>query len=396
VRIAYVTETWLPSIDGVVTRLRATVTELLAAGHEVLIIAPTGSRMQIPGATVRPVPTIGWRYFYGGKRWGLPAPRVGRYLREFNPDVVHVINPILLGIAGVLSARRQHRPLIASYHTDVARYARCYRLGVLTPAIWLLLRTLHRRADLNLVTSTTSRARLSAHGIERIRLWPRGVDVHRFHPAAGRPIASSGKPVALYVGRLATEKGLDQLAGLADPGSGFDLVLVGDGPQRDRLQRELGGSARFAGALTGSALSDAYRRADVFVFPSTTDTLGLVLLEALASGLPIVAADSPASREILGDCAAARLFPADRPEQLVPLIRELLASTSIDGLALIARRHATGHDWQAATARLLDFYRHVSASTDTSRMSIVPACSAPSSLPDHADDGDTNAAATGG
>jgi glycosyltransferase involved in cell wall biosynthesis len=122
----------------------------------------------------------------------------------------------------------------------------------------------------------------------------------------------------------------------------------------------------------------------------------LVLLEALASGLPIVAADSPASREILGDCAAARLFPADRPEQLVPLIHELLASTSIDRLARSARRHATGHNWQVATARLLDFYRHVSASRDTPPMSIGPACSSPSSLPDHADDGDNDAAAAGG
>ncbi|MGH3436370.1 MAG: glycosyltransferase [Sciscionella sp.] len=357
-KIAFVTETWLPSTDGVVTRLAATVRELRGAGHQVLIIAPNGSHTDISGATVRGVPTIGFRRIYDGKRWGLPLPRVGRYLREFQPDVVHVVNPVLLGIAGVIAACRQGLPLVASYHTDVARYAGYYRLGWLGPVIWALLRQLHGRAQLNLATSAATSAELAARGIERVRLWPRGVDLELFRPDPLPEAArDSGKPVALFVGRLAAEKALPRLRVLADPENGFQLAFVGDGPQRAELQRRFSAdTVTFTGILHGDTLAEAYRDADLFVFPSSTETLGLVLLEALASGLPVLAADSPASREILGGCAASRLFPPDKPEDVPVLARELLASAPRDALALAARRHAEHWSWHASTSTLLGYY----------------------------------------
>jgi glycosyltransferase involved in cell wall biosynthesis len=360
-RIAYVTETWLPSTDGIVTRLTATMRELRRCGHDILVIAPGGrvggTAVGFEDVVVRTVPTVGWRFLYGGKRWGVPLPRVDRYIREFAADVVHVVNPVSLGIAGVLAARRQRRPLVASYHTDIASYASHYRLGWLRPTIWTLLRTLHARAALTLVTSATARDQLSAHGIPRLALWPRGVDLERFRPRHER--VARPRPVALYVGRLAAEKNLERLAPLAEPDSGFDLMLVGDGPAGPHLQRCYAGGAGFAGTLHDARLAEAYRDADLFVFPSTTDTVGLVLLEALACGLPVVAADSPASREILGECPAARLFPPTRPYRLPSLARELLGQAPREALAQAARRHAQQWSWQAATHRLLGYYQKV-------------------------------------
>jgi glycosyltransferase involved in cell wall biosynthesis len=361
-RIAFVTETWLPSTDGVVTRIASTVRQLRAAGHDVLIVAPGPAEPSFAGADVRAVPTVGFSWVYGGKRWGLPLPRVGRHLREFRPDVVHVVNPVLLGIAAVVSCRRAGFPMVASYHTNVARYAAYYHLGWLAPVVWWLLRRLHGRAAVNLATSTATCDELRAQGIDRVRLWPRGVDLELFAPAPARRPAPDRAPTALYVGRLAAEKGLDLLASLAVPDRGVRLVLVGDGPARTDLNHRFGvPTVTFTGLLHGSALADAYRSADVFAFPSTTETLGLVMVEALASGLPVIAVDSPASREILGECSAARLFPAEYADRLPDLVHEVCADNATGHLSDLARREAEKWGWPAATESLLTCYREVIA-----------------------------------
>lgn len=371
------TETWLPSTDGVLTRLTATLRELLSGGHSVLVVAPrgtdpSGDDVLLEGVEVRTVPAAGFRFLYGGQRWGVPLPRVAAFLRTFDPDVVHVVNPACLGIAGIVAARLQRRPLVASYHTDLTQHVPHYGLSWLTPVIWALLRTLHGRAAVNLATSGAAIANLAAHGIPDVQLWPRGIDLDRF---GGRPIPRArarDRPVALYVGRLAGEKRLELLDGLADPRSGFDLVIVGDGPMRSELVRRFPpATTTFTGVLHGSALADAYAEADVFVFPSTSETLGLVLMEAIASGLPIVAADSPASRELLSDCPIARLFSADRPEQIVPLARQLAEHPPGEAELAAVRRQAQSWRWSEATARLVECYDEAVAISSTATVGAV-------------------------
>lgn len=378
-RIAFVTETWLPSTDGVVTRLTATIRELRAAGHDVLVIAPREGSERVAGefldVQVRAVPSIGMRWIYGGKRWGLPMPRIGRWLRDFDPDVVHVVNPVLMGVAGVLAARRQRRPLVASYHTNVVRYASYYRLGWLTPVIWSQLRWLHGHAHVNLATSAATCDELRAQRIERVSLWRRGVDLEMFHPGPASADVQGhrprDRPVALYVGRIAAEKGLERLSALADAKSEVRLMLVGDGPQRSELADRFGSSATFVGLLRGQELVAAYQMADVFVFPSTTDTLGLVLLEALASGLPVVAADSPASRELLADCPVASLFPADEPQRLPELVLAAIRPRPDVPTTVLARHEAEKWSWAAASAQLLAYYRMAIAASMSGAMSAV-------------------------
>lgn len=362
-RIAFVTETWAPSVDGIITRLRATITELLRSGHQVLVIAPrpprSTPRAPLPdGMQVRTVPTIRFRFVYGGQPWGLPMPQIDRYLREFDPDVVHLVNPVLVGFAGAIAARRQRRALVASYHTNVADYAVNYRLSWIVPTLLRHLRRMHGWADLNLATSEVGRGRLAELGIDDVACWPPGVDLAAFRPACEPGDRDGGPQRVLYVGRLAAEKSVERLFPMTRAGAPTVLRLVGDGPARREIERAAGPAAVFTGTLTGAALAQAYRDADVFAFPSSTDTLGLVMMEALASGLPVVAVDSAASRALLAGCPAARLVPADGIDAGV---RDLLASMPAAVLRERARAHAERWSWQRATEALVGGYEYAVA-----------------------------------
>jgi glycosyltransferase involved in cell wall biosynthesis/putative flippase GtrA len=366
VRVAIVTEVWTPTVNGVVTRLLATVDDLMERGHEVLVICPAPGAegaCRPGGPEVRTVPTVSLSFVYGGQPWGLPAPAVKRHLADFSPDVVHVVNPVSLGVAGVAGARRLGIPLVCSYHTDIEAYAPLYRLGWLRPVIRWHLRRQHARASLNLVTSSAGAAKLHDLGVGigdgpgQVQLWCRGVDLERFRPGGDRPVPPSpGRIRALYAGRVAGEKNLDDLAALAACPE-FHLTVVGDGPALGQVRGRLGTGVHFTGSLDPEGVARAYRDADVFVFPSVSETLGLVLLEAMASGLPVVAADSPASRELLSGRPAARLWPPGAAADAPRLARELLASAPPPRLAAWARAEVEGRTWSAATEELLGHYR---------------------------------------
>lgn len=364
VRIAYVTETWFPSVNGVVTRLAATVSELARRGNQVLVVAPhvsgPGRWRELPGTTVRHVPSVGLPFIYGGQPWGLPLPRVVGLLDRWDPDLVHAVSPTLLGWAGVVHARRRGLPLVCSYHTNVPRYAHYYHLGFAERPAWALIRRAHRHAHVNLAASEASRDELQAHGVRDVRIWRGAVDLERFHPGHAsadlRRRLTGGHPerrVCLYVGRLAAEKGVGRLLPLAAPGGDRHVALVGDGPARAELERAFAGAqATFLGGLSGRDLTAAYASADVFVFPSTTDTLGLVMLEAMASGLPVVAARTPASCSLLDGAPAGDLFDPADAEGLVAAVRRRLR-TPLDRRRLADQARGRLATWERATAELL-------------------------------------------
>ncbi len=307
-RIAFVTETWRPEVDGVVTRLSATVSDLAARGHEILVIAPSlGPPMAgvTQWRTYRAVvPIIDRR-----RAWAMPDPRIPRRLERFEPDLVHVVSPVLMGAFALHQVARRY-PVAASFHTDLAAYARRYRLGWLAPVLRALMRASYRRADQALATSPTGRRRLAECGVEEVVLWPPGIDP----PGAGSPRpASNEAPVqVLCVGRLAKEKGCDRLWNAVSDSaarSTIHLTFVGDGPDRKRLERRFASTpTSFVGLRRGAALTQAYRDADVLAFPSVTETVGLVLLEAMAVGLPVVAVDTEAIRATLTDYSGAILI----------------------------------------------------------------------------------------
>jgi glycosyltransferase involved in cell wall biosynthesis len=366
-RIAFFTETFLPATDGVVTRLRHTLEELARVGDDMLVVAPRypdGGPDSYAGAPIYRVPGVPFPP-YPRIKLSSAHPGVGRALRRFRPDLVHAVNPFILGPSGIFYARRLKVPLVASYHTNVATYAQYYKLNFLSDAARWWTRQLHNRAGVNLCTSEAAMDYLRKEGIKRVHLWPQGVDARRFHPEkaseAWRERLSGGHPsewLLLYVGRLAPEKGIERLKAILREVPGTRLAVVGDGPARRDLEREFAGTATvFTGILQGEDLAAAYASADAFIFPSTTDTLGLAMLEALASGLPIVAARSDASREIVDEEQTGLLYEADSAPSLVAAVRKLFSDEALrEAMARAARAAAEGRDWGSSTRALRGYY----------------------------------------
>lgn len=372
-RIALFTETFLPKIDGIVTRLSHTIPQLIAAGDTVLVVAPTPAPSSVDGAEVLAVP--GFRFpLYPELRIAPPRRSILRGLERFRPDLVHVVNPAVLGLAGIRCAGRLGVPLVASYHTHVPRYLRHYRLGALEGLCWKVLRAMHNRADLNLCTSSVMLDELRAQRIERLALWPRAVDTERFHPtlrseavraelSGGRP----GGPLLLYVGRLAPEKELDRARRVLEARPEATLAIVGDGPDRDRLERHFAGTrTRFVGYRKGEALAAAFASADALIFPSRTETLGLVVLEAMAAGCPVVAARAGGITDIVTDGVNGCLFDPRSDADLVAVTRHLLENPEFhQALSERARREAERWSWPEATAELRRQYRSVIDGAET-------------------------------
>ncbi|MBD2496946.1 glycosyltransferase family 1 protein [Nostoc sp. FACHB-280] len=367
-RIALFTETFLPKVDGIVTRLRHTVDHLQRDGNQVLVIAPEGGITEHKGAKVYgvsgfPLP------LYPELKMALPRPAIGYALEEFQPDVIHVVNPAVLGLSGIFYSKVLKIPLVASYHTHLPQYLQHYGLGMLEGLLWELLKGAHNQALLNLCTSTAMMEELSSHGIERVDLWQRGVDTELFHPNLAslemRSHLSQNhpeSPLLLYVGRLSAEKEIERIKPILEAIPQARLALVGDGPHRQALEKHFAGTnTHFVGYLMGRELGSAFASADAFIFPSRTETLGLVLLEAMAAGCPVVAARSGGIPDIVTDGVNGYLFnpKADIQDAISATIRLLENQQERDIIRQNARKEAEKWGWAAATRQLQDYYHKI-------------------------------------
>ncbi len=366
-RIALFTETFLPKVDGIVTRLRHTIDHLQRLGDQVLIFAPEGGLTEYKGASIHGIPGFPLP-LYPELKLSIPRPTIGTALDSFRPDIVHVVNPAVLGLAGIFYSKLHNLPLVASYHTHLPQYLQHYGLGGLEGLLWTLLKLGHNQAAVNLCTSTVMVKELSAHGIERVELWQRGVDTELFQPHLAssdmRVHLSQGHPEApllLYVGRLGAEKEIDRIKPVLTAIPGARLALVGDGPYRQELEKHFADTpTHFVGYLSGKELASAYASADAFIFPSRTETLGLVLLEAMAAGCPVVAARSGGIPDIVEDGVNGYLFdPTDEQGAIVATQRLLSRQDERETLRHNARSEAERWGWAAATRQLQQYYRRV-------------------------------------
>ncbi len=376
-RVAIVTEVFMPAVDGVVTRLQRTLEELERAGEEAVLIAPAGGPSSYAGVPVVGVPELPMPLYpdgngYPPKRVALPGPALSRALEAFRPDLVHVVNPVLLGAGAVAISRRRGWPILASYHAHLPTYAHLYRCGWLEPAGWRYIRALHNLAEVNLCTSRATLEVLKRRGIERLELWPYGIETERFQPAKAddrwRWRLSGGHPertILLYVGRLAKEKTVERLLEAVRDQPDVALAIVGDGPMRPWLERVFAGTATtFLGFLHGEDLAGAYASADVFVLPSETETLGLVTLEAHASGLPVVAADSTVARELIRDGIDGLRYDPAVPGSLHAAVELLALHPDLRArMSQEARRAVAAASWRHATETLRRWYRVASESS---------------------------------
>ena len=367
-RIALFTETFLPKVDGIVTRLCHTVEHLQRNGDRVLVIAPEGGDItEYKGAKVHGVPGMPLP-LYPELKLALPPLGTKKVIEEFLPDLIHVVNPAVLGLGGIFYAKSMNLPLVASYHTHLPQYLQHYGLGALEGLLWELLKLAHNQADLNLCTSTAMVRELQQHDIERVDLWQRGVDTEMFQPhlasASMRDRLSQGhpdSPLLIYVGRVSPEKQIENIKPVLEAIPGARLAIVGDGPHRETLEEYFAGTpTNFVGYLRGLELASAYASADAFVFPSRTETLGLVLLEAMAAGCPVVAARSGGIPDIVTDGVNGYMFdPSDENGAITATIRLLEAKEEREILRQNARIEAEKWGWAAASAQLKRYYQNI-------------------------------------
>jgi glycosyltransferase involved in cell wall biosynthesis len=289
VRILIATDAWQPQINGVVRTLGRVAAELRALGHAVEVIGPDRFR-------TLPCPT------YPEIRLALlPGRRLGRMIEAFKPDAIHISTEGPIGRAARAWCLRHGRPFTTAYHTKFPEYVRA-RLAVPLAWSYAAMRRFHAPSAAVMVATDSIAAELEARGFRNIRRWSRGVDTELFRPRE-KSFLDLPRPIHLYVGRVAVEKNLEAFLALDLPGS---KLVVGDGPLLSELKRRHP-DAHFAGARQGEELARYYGAADLFVFPSRTDTFGLVLLEALASGLPVAAYPVPGPLDVIDGSGAGAL-----------------------------------------------------------------------------------------
>ena len=369
-RIAFFTETFLPKVDGIVTRLTKTLPHLVEAGDEVLIFCPEGAPDSHAGAQVVGVPAMPLP-LYPELKLALPRPAVSEALERFRPDLVHVVNPAVLGLGGIWLAKTRNLPLVASYHTHLPKYLEHYGMGMLEPLLWELLKAAHNQARLNLCTSTAMVQELSEKGIQNTALWQRGVDTELFRPSlrsqAMRERLLNGHSdtdkLLLYIGRLSAEKQIERIRPVLDALPEARLALVGDGPYRQQLEKIFAGTpTHFVGYLAGEELASAYASGDAFLFPSSTETLGLVLLEAMAAGCPVVGANRGGIPDIVSDGVNGCLYEPDQEGSLAAAVERLLGDASQRAqLRQNARQEAERWGWAGATDQLRGYYKRLLA-----------------------------------
>ncbi len=343
-----------------------TLEHLRRTGHEALVIAPDTPHGEEPadrlydGIRVHRVPS--WMFpKVTTLPLGLPLPRILRVLRGFEPDVVHLASPALLGWGGVKAARRLGVPTVAVYQTDVPGFAASYGIGITEKAAWAWFRHLHRLADRTLAPSTATMESLVSHGIPRVHKWARGVDMIGYAPSARDEAlrqhwSPDGKPVVGFVGRLAPEKHVERLTSLAAAGD-VQVVIVGDGVDRAKLQSAMP-TAVFTGALYGEELAKAYASMDVFVHAGEHETFCQVVQEALASGLPVIAPDAGGPRDLVtpwrtGLLLGVKEFEAQLPNAVAHLLEDR------QRYSVAARRSILKRSWPAICDELLGHYEAV-------------------------------------
>jgi phosphatidylinositol alpha 1,6-mannosyltransferase len=282
-------------------------------------------------------------------------------LRGFEPDVVHLASPALLGWGGMLAARHLAVPTVAVFQTDVAGFAESYGMGFASRAAWAWTRMVHNRADRTLAPSTAAMENLTAHRISRVHKWARGVDITGFAPSARdedlrRLWSPAGKPIIGFVGRLAPEKHVERLAALSARND-VQVVVVGDGVDRGKLESLLP-SAVFAGALYGEKLAAAYASMDVFVHPGEHETFCQAVQEAMASGLPVIAPNAGGPRDLVAPYRTGLLLSVDEFEaKLGEAVDHLIAERQRYSVA--ARRSVLSRTWPAICDELLGHYDEV-------------------------------------
>jgi len=361
-RVAIVTETFLPYINGVTNSVMRVAEHLRDNGHDAIIVAPSddGVPEQYAGFPVTLIPAVAFPLLQDLKLGFPPSFVFDRILADFAPDVVHAASPFLMGSTALVAAAHFSVPSVAIYQTDIPSYATRYGLSLLEKAAWGRVRDIHQLATLTLAPSTAACEQLREHEVPRVKLWGRGVDTERFSPsqrdeALHAQWAPNGEVVIGYMGRLAVEKQVFDLTGLADlPGT--KLVLVGEGTQTKALEMQLP-NAIFTGQLSGEDLARHTATMDIFVHPGELETFGQAIQEALACGVPVVATARGGPLDLIESGQRGFLYAPGDLDQMRDQVARLVSDPMLrQQYGQAARQFACTRTWPMICAQLLDYY----------------------------------------
>ncbi|MFC4611009.1 glycosyltransferase family 4 protein [Streptomyces maoxianensis] len=364
-RVVIVTESFPPDVNGVAHCALQTARHLAARGHDPLVIAPAvagadSSDRSAPCPVVR-VPSLPLPG-YPQVRVALPSRRVAAAIAAHRAELVHLASPFVLGVRGMAVAARLGLPAVAVYQTDLAGYARTY-VGAGEGAAWRRIRTVHSAADRTLAPSSAALRDLEEHGVERVRLWPRGVDTARFRPELRdeklrRELAPNGELIVGYVGRLAPEKHVELLAGACGM-PGVRVVVVGDGPSEPSLRTALPGAV-FLGRRTGDDLARIFASLDVFAHTGPYETFCQTVQEAMASGVPVIAPAAGGPLDLVDHGRTGLLVEPRDVGAVQGAVATLAGSPELRAAYGLAGRAAVeGRTWAVIGDLLLDHYAEV-------------------------------------
>ncbi|MHA6163647.1 glycosyltransferase family 4 protein [Pseudomonas sichuanensis] len=397
-RITLVSETFPPEINGVANTLGRLDAGLRQRGHQVEVIRPRQASDSMPDAEGELLLCRGWPLpGYPGLQWGeVSVHKLLRRWRRQRPDVLYIATEGPLGLSALRAARRLGISVVSGFHTNFPQYSGQYGLGLLTRLLTHYLRWFHRRTAITLVPSASQRLALERRGFENLSLMARGVDACLFNPARRSQTLREQWGLAaddiavVHVGRLAAEKNLALLRPALDtlqaryPQRRLRLIMVGDGPQRASLEQQLP-DALFCGVQRGEQLAEHYASGDLFLFPSLTETFGNVVLEAMASGLAVVAYDeAAAAQHIRHGHSGALAMPGDQAAFIDAACWLLEENETLRRVRLNARQHASRQGWPAIVEQFEGFLRDacragapVSEQAPAHAVAIKPGSSAP-------------------
>ncbi|MBN2364599.1 MAG: glycosyltransferase family 1 protein [Calditrichaeota bacterium] len=368
-RIAYFAESLPPQTDGVSHTLSKLAEYLENAHTDYIFFSPFKPDETLAWSSrvrkVLSIPFPLYRYY----RFSLPMfENLYSELDNFRPDLIHVTNPTALGIVGLDYARSKMIPAVSSYHTHFVHYFSYYGFKPIENLGWTYLKWFHNRCEMTYAPSRSTVTELVSNGIKNVTLWQRGIDLDNFSPTFRDPdlrrsVGADNIPVLLFVGRLVKEKDLDDLINaltiLKKSLQKFKMVFVGEGPMQAELQQKLP-DAHFTGFLKGEMLSRWYASSDVFVFPSTTETFGNVVLEAFASGLPVIGVNRGGVAELIFQGKNGFLSPPHDSQNIAYFLKLLIKNESYrKKLGQRASKMVRAYNWTSVNEQLINSYSQI-------------------------------------